>query len=57
MTKEDIARQLGIPTESVDDVLKFAELLKTANSEVKAEISIILHTLELACRDKNKKRH
>lgn len=52
MTKESIARRLGIPIESVDDVLKFAELLKTANSEVKTEMSIILHTLELACRDK-----
>lgn len=55
MEKEAIARQLGISTESVDDVMEFVKLLKKADKETKAEISIILKTVEEAVA-KNKKR-
>ncbi len=56
MEKEAIARQLGIPTESVDDVIEFVKLLKKADKETKAEISIILKTVEEAVVKNKKKR-
>lgn len=55
MTREAIARQLDIPIESVDDVIEFVKMLKKADKETKAKISIILNTVELAVA-KNKKR-
>lgn len=54
MTKEAIVQQLRIPAESIDDVIEFVKLLKKADKETKAEISIILNTVELSV-EKNKK--